>query len=81
MGIRVRDDDVQVQMLKPDGSWVALPLADLWKVCADGRQVATEAEALEEAREIFALRGQPHALCRPSAGSDGAGKNSGADSK
>jgi len=40
-------------------------------VCDDGRLVATEAEALVEAQEIFDLRGQPHALGRPATGGGG----------
>ena len=57
---RISHEGVEAQLLKPDGCWE--PFGDVWKVCVDGRRVASEEEALEEARKVFELRGQPHAL-------------------
>lgn len=63
---RVSEDGVKAQLLRPDGCWE--PLSDVGKVLFDGRQVASEEAALEEAREIFELRCEPHALDRLEAG-------------
>lgn len=70
---RVSHDGAEAQLLKPDGRWV--PFGDVWKICVDGRQVATESEVLEEAREIFKLCGQPHSLGHSPTGGGRKGKS------
>ncbi len=71
---RLGEDGLQVQVLKPDGCWEPLPFHEVWTVSAGGRQVAGEEEALEEAREIFELRGQAHALGGSAKGNSGSEK-------
>jgi len=56
---RVTEDGLEAQLLRPDGLWE--PSSEVWKVSADGRRISGEEAALEEAREIFAMRGEPHA--------------------
>jgi hypothetical protein len=58
--VRVSDDWARMEILQPDGTW--LSNSDVGWVQKDGRRVRNEAEALEEAREIFNLRGVPHKL-------------------
>jgi hypothetical protein len=41
-------------------SWEPYP--DVWDVCTNGRHVESERDALEEAKEIFELRGVKHRI-------------------
>jgi hypothetical protein len=56
---RVRDALV-AELLPLDGTWK--PYDDVWKVRSDGRYVPTEAEAIQEAREMFEMSGVQHKL-------------------
>ncbi|MBI3915639.1 MAG: hypothetical protein HY322_01355 [Betaproteobacteria bacterium] len=58
--VRVSDDWVEMGILQADGTW--LPDSDIGWVQKDGRRIKSEAEAMQEAREIFDLRGVPHSL-------------------
>ena len=42
------------EYLTPEGEWIDYP--DLWDVITNGRPIATEEEALENAKKIFEKR-------------------------
>lgn len=59
---RVSEKTRKAERLLADGTWHPYP--DVWDVCTNGRWIASERDALDEAAEIFELRGVPHHLAR-----------------
>ena len=59
---RVNQDTKKAERLVANGTWE--PYADVWDVCTNGRWVKTEGDALDEAIEIFDLRGIDHQVSK-----------------